>query len=116
MAALPWLKFYPADYLADTVDLSLAEHGAYSLLLWHYHQTGKPLPDDDLKLQRILRCSSDEWLNVRCNVRCFFVQRDGQLVNERMEKELEGVNQRSCLLYTSPSPRDRTRSRMPSSA
>ena len=26
----------------------------------------------------------------------------------------EGIN--SCLLYTSPSPRDRTRSRMPSSA
>ena len=28
----------------------------------------------------------------------------------------EIVNHRSCLLYTSPSPRDRTRSRMPSSA
>ena len=26
------------------------------------------------------------------------------------------LNQISCLLYTSPSPRDRTRSRMPSSA
>ena len=25
-------------------------------------------------------------------------------------------NRKSCLLYTSPSPRDRTRSRMPSSA
>ena len=30
-------------------------------------------------------------------------------------KGLTGLNQ-SCLLYTSPSPRDRTRSRMPSSA
>ena len=28
----------------------------------------------------------------------------------------EGYTDRSCLLYTSPSPRDRTRSRMPSSA
>ena len=27
-----------------------------------------------------------------------------------------GISIRSCLLYTSPSPRDRTRSRMPSSA
>ena len=27
-----------------------------------------------------------------------------------------GARQASCLLYTSPSPRDRTRSRMPSSA
>ena len=36
-------------------------------------------------------------------------------------KELEQINNvkskaKSCLLYTSPSPRDRTRSRMPSSA
>ena len=29
---------------------------------------------------------------------------------------LTGLSYRACLLYTSPSPRDRTRSRMPSSA
>ena len=34
------------------------------------------------------------------------------------DKELSGVSRllQDCLLYTSPSPRDRTRSRMPSSA
>ena len=32
----------------------------------------------------------------------------------KSRKNLVGVN--TCLLYTSPSPRDRTRSRMPSSA
>ena len=30
--------------------------------------------------------------------------------------EAEGPDGKNCLLYTSPSPRDRTRSRMPSSA
>ena len=35
----------------------------------------------------------------------------------RTSKAVEGYQTgRSCLLYTSPSPRDRTRSRMPSSA
>ena len=34
--------------------------------------------------------------------------------NARIEQRIEDVN--TCLLYTSPSPRDRTRSRMPSSA
>ena len=34
---------------------------------------------------------------------------------ENLEK-LMGENVQLCLLYTSPSPRDRTRSRMPSSA
>ena len=44
-------------------------------------------------------------------------------VSERVEKELHYFEKNKwfkdieiCLLYTSPSPRDRTRSRMPSSA
>ena len=37
---------------------------------------------------------------------------DGAATMDWMEQEQE----RGCLLYTSPSPRDRTRSRMPSSA
>ena len=35
---------------------------------------------------------------------------------QNLEKQLEITIFDSCLLYTSPSPRDRTRSRMPSSA
>ena len=34
----------------------------------------------------------------------------------RMAKQIVWEDLKSCLLYTSPSPRDRTRSRMPSSA
>ena len=37
-----------------------------------------------------------------------------QKSHEETAKKLK--KQRTCLLYTSPSPRDRTRSRMPSSA
>ena len=36
-------------------------------------------------------------------------------VNVYLENPV-GIGEHSCLLYTSPSPRDRTRSRMPSSA
>ena len=36
--------------------------------------------------------------------------------NYEKDKILEILNAHPCLLYTSPSPRDRTRSRMPSSA
>ena len=34
----------------------------------------------------------------------------------KIAKEFAGEKDKACLLYTSPSPRDRTRSRMPSSA
>ena len=36
--------------------------------------------------------------------------------NEMVDNYMEYKSSRNCLLYTSPSPRDRTRSRMPSSA
>ena len=35
---------------------------------------------------------------------------------EELRLQLEKVNGKACLLYTSPSPRDRQKSRMPSSA
>ena len=37
-------------------------------------------------------------------------------MSEEQWDDVMEVNLKSCLLYTSPSPRDRTRSRMPSSA
>ena len=40
----------------------------------------------------------------------------GLSIYMRMELMEPGVQYMDCLLYTSPSPRDRTRSRMPSSA
>ena len=40
----------------------------------------------------------------------------GQTVAYKVQVETGGSNFKICLLYTSPSPRDRTRSRMPSSA
>jgi len=43
--------------------------------------------------------------------------KDGQPAISHIETALEnGMHAFTCLLYTSPSPRDRTRSRMPSSA
>ena len=36
--------------------------------------------------------------------------------NEKSPQELKGMRDKVCLLYTSPSPRDTDKSRMPSSA
>ena len=46
-----------------------------------------------------------------CN-HCPFVKH----VNDEIVKLTNEIMDKNCLLYTSPSPRDRTRSRMPSSA
>ena len=59
-------------------------------------------------------CSSDLWLGQRTNPKKPF-----RFVNDSSVDNFSFRGQtifRTCLLYTSPSPRDRTRSRMPSSA
>ena len=44
-------------------------------------------------------------------------RRDERIVQlSEREREVLGLMAEGCLLYTSPSPRDRTRHRMPSSA
>ena len=42
--------------------------------------------------------------------------RQSKMAAAAILKNRKNLNNRPCLLYTSPSPRDRTRSRMPSSA
>ena len=58
---------------------------------------------DGKKLERYGR-----YTVVRPEPQCFWSPRD--------PKAFENATATFCLLYTSPSPRDRTRSRMPSSA
>jgi uncharacterized protein YdaU (DUF1376 family) len=53
-----YYPFYVGDYARDTAHLSLAEHGAYRLLLDHQYSTEKPLPTDLEVLQRICRSST----------------------------------------------------------
>lgn len=48
-------KRYMGDYGRDTAHLSLAEHGAYALLLDHYYSTEQALPGDLAALNRICR-------------------------------------------------------------
>ena len=65
------------------------------------------------------------FLSERESIRRYFYEKYGLFVHVRRPDVTEQIRKKgafllnlvhSCLLYTSPSPRDRTRSRMPSSA
>jgi Uncharacterized protein conserved in bacteria len=71
MAALPYMQFYVADYLADTMHLSTEEHGAYLLLIFNYWQTGKPLPKN--RLAGIARLSNERWTDVERSLNEFLL-------------------------------------------
>lgn len=88
-ASLNYFRFWIADYLKDTGDLSVAEHGAYLLLLVEYYGRG-PLPDDLVRLNRICRATTaDEQQAVKQVAQRFFpVNGDGQRHNKRADAEL----------------------------
>ena len=52
----------------------------------------------------------------KAEIKCEMTQERMELAQELNLERDRSINLESCLLYTSPSPRDRTRSRMPSSA
>ena len=74
----------------------------------HWLPEEVPLADDVKDWQKIL---TDKERNLLTQIFRFFVQADVEVNNCYM-----GHYSRVCLLYTSPSPRDATLSRMPSSA
>lgn len=90
MAALNYIQFYPADYLADTAHLTTEEHGAYFLLILNYWQTGKKLRIDRLPI--IARMPNDRWISVADVLGEFFNEVDGYWIHDRIEADLQTVN------------------------
>ena len=93
MSAPAWMPFYVADYLADTGHLTMAEHGAYMLLIMHYWQNGG-LPGDEVRLARICRASPKEWAGMRDTIAGLF----GEGWNhKRVDEEIGKTLDRSAL-------------------
>ena len=86
-----YYRFFPGDYLRDTGDLSLVEHGAYRILLDHYY-TQEFLPSDKERLYRICRAfTQEEKQAIDTVVSRFFTDNGaGKILNKKAEKELEG--------------------------
>lgn len=91
MAALPYMQFYVADYLADTAHLTTEEHGAYLLLMFNYWQTGKKIPKD--RLRKIARVSSERWPDVERALSEFFRDAGDFWRHERIEADLDLVRE-----------------------
>ena len=52
-----FVRLYIGDYMRDTGTLTVAEHGAYMLMLMHYYATEKPIPSGRA-LHRLLRAET----------------------------------------------------------
>lgn len=85
-----YLPLYTGDYLRDTADLSMREHGAYLLLLAFSWQRSSGLPDDLPRLYRIAKARDDEDRHAVDYVvgEFFKIGEDGRFHNGRLEREL----------------------------
>ncbi|HCY61538.1 MAG TPA: hypothetical protein DHV59_01580 [Oxalobacteraceae bacterium] len=85
-----WYARHFKDYAEKTAHLSMVEHGAYTLLLDHYYQTGGKLMANAMALLRVCRCQTDdERIAVQSVLdQFFFLGDDGMYHNKRADKEM----------------------------
>jgi len=101
MAALPYIKLFPADYLADTQHLTLEEHGAYLLLIMNYWQTGNALRAESQRIASVCSTSVENWLKIRPILSEFFTETTdpatGHLIwtHHRIEEDITAVRNKS---------------------
>src|SRR5688500_8587422 len=91
-----YFEFYCGDYARDTAHLSLAEHGAFLLLMSAYYSTEKALPEDFHGLFRIARAmnAAEQKAVKSVAIEFFPVASDGLRHNGRADREIEKAQRR----------------------
>jgi uncharacterized protein YdaU (DUF1376 family) len=86
---LNFVKLYIGDYMRDTGTLTVAEHGAYVLMLMHHYATERPLPTGR-ELHRLLRAESKVEREAIDSVAArFWIAGDAGLTNKRAAEEIQ---------------------------
>jgi len=92
-----FMPVFISDYLTDTADLSLQEHGAYSMLLLHMWARGGTLPLDHARLARFCRVDLDTWAGIWAAIEHYFIRIEGPAITQkRLASELLKARKRKA--------------------
>ena len=69
----PWMPLFWGDFLANTMDLSAQEAGAYLFLIAHAWEHDGQIPADRIRLARIAHVRADQWNRVWKGIKKFFM-------------------------------------------
>lgn len=83
-----YMPFWIGDYLSSTMHLTTEQHGAYTLLLFHYWKNKGPIPNDESYLASVAKMPANAWQKASKILAGFFEIRDGHLIHKRCEFEL----------------------------
>lgn len=90
-----WMPIWIGSYLADTLELTTVQHGAYFLLLLAYWRKRAPLVDNDDTLRSITKLEKADWRKHRPVLAGYFKVGDGVWWHKRVEAELTSAEARA---------------------
>lgn len=86
---MDWYTWNPKLYLADTLNFTLAEDGAYRRLIDYYMETRAPIPSNKVALCRILGIGQDEFAAIAEQVLSKFDEVAGELHHRTCDNNLD---------------------------
>jgi len=97
MSDLPWVRFFPSDWLAGTRGMSAAETGIYITLIATMYERGEPIPEDTKRLARLCGASNSAFKQaLEILIDEGKIDRvEGGLWNRKVEKECKNRSEKS---------------------
>lgn len=97
MTKMPWIRFFPSDWLAGTRGMSAVETGVYITLIATMYERGEPIPEDHARLARLCGASNSSFAKAieTLVVEGKIVRVEGGLWNDRVEKEQVYLSEKS---------------------
>jgi len=91
----PWMPLFWGDFLANTMDLSAQEAGAYLFLIAHAWEHSGEIPSEPVRQARIAHVRHDQWKKVWAVLENFFeTTRDGQAIDRPIHRRVTDELQR----------------------
>lgn len=99
MSDMPWVRFFPSDWLAGTRGMSAVETGIYITLIATMYERGEPVPEDQKRLARLCGASGPAFRKALDSLvsEGKITRADGRLWNNRVAKEIEFRAEKSQL-------------------
>lgn len=97
MSGLPWVRFFPSDWLAGTRGMSAAETGVYISLIAMMYERSEPLAENPAHLSRLCGASNASFKVILATLieQGKIVRVEGGLWNARVEKEQVYLSEKS---------------------